>query len=251
MFRNVPAFPTISHQFLGFFFFWDFHRDDDEDDAGADSQKAKKGPKFPNPEIPPELPGGPGPAPRGVLARKVLAESDGKKAPWGRRGWKHFGAELRGSLLLLQRDPPEGPQEILGLPHALARPHPQYSKRPHVFLLQTSDRRQFLCQAQSGADLSRWVFGINVAAALSSSPPFPAAVGSRRRFERPILPSAPSRCPPVRPQKNTPQKNPKSPKKTPKSPLKYRKPHRNIPNPMETPNPPIPSCPRRPAAAPR
>ncbi|XP_068034069.1 PH and SEC7 domain-containing protein 4-like, partial [Anomalospiza imberbis] len=117
-------------------------------------------------------------------------------APWGRRGWKRFGAEVRGPLLVLRREPPEGPEEILGLPHALAQPHPKYSKRPHVFLLSTADRRQFLCQAQSAAELSLWVFGINVAAALSSSPPFPAAVGSRRRFVRPILPSAPSRCPP-------------------------------------------------------
>ncbi|XP_041327131.1 PH and SEC7 domain-containing protein 4-like [Pyrgilauda ruficollis] len=169
---------------------------DDEDEPGADSQKPKKAPKFPNPEIPPEFLGGSGPARRGVLARKVLAESDGKKAPWGRRGWKRFRAELRGSLLLLQRDPPEGPQEVLGLPHALARPHPTYSKRPNVFLLRAADRREFLCQAQSPQELSQWVFGINVAAALCSSPPFPAAVGSRRRFVRPILPSAPSRCPP-------------------------------------------------------
>ncbi|XP_074415275.1 PH and SEC7 domain-containing protein 4-like isoform X2 [Zonotrichia albicollis] len=171
---------------------------DDEDEP--DSQKTKKAPKFPNPEIPPEFLGGPGPARRGVLARKVLAESDGKKAPWGRRGWKRFRAELRGPLLALLRDPPEGPEELLGLPHAHARPHPQYSKRPHVFLLRTGDRREFLCQAQSAQELSQWVFGINVAAALCSAPPFPAAVGSRRRFVRPILPSAPSRCTPEQQQ---------------------------------------------------
>uniref|UniRef100_A0A8U8BTZ6 Uncharacterized protein n=1 Tax=Geospiza parvula TaxID=87175 RepID=A0A8U8BTZ6_GEOPR len=172
---------------------------DDEDEPGADSQKTKKAPKFPNPEIPPELLGELRPHPQ-VLARKVLAESDGKKAPWGRRGWKRFRAELRGPLLVLHRDPPEGPEEVLGLPHALAQPHPKYTKRPNVFLLRAGDRREFLCQAQSPLELSQWVFGINVAAALCSSPPFPAAVGSRRRFVRPILPSAPSRCPPEQQQ---------------------------------------------------
>ncbi|XP_058715480.1 PH and SEC7 domain-containing protein 4-like [Poecile atricapillus] len=160
---------------------------DDEDEA-----EPQNPPEFPNPGIPAELPGGPGPALRGVLARKVLTESDGKKAPWGRRGWKRFGAELRGSFLLLLRDPPEGPQEVLGLPHALAQPHPKYTKRPHVFLLCTGDRRQFLCQARSAGELQRWVGGINLAAALSSRPPLPAAIGSRRRFVRPVLPATPS-----------------------------------------------------------
>lgn len=44
-----------------------------------------------------------------------------------------------------------------------------------------------------------WISRINLVAALFSSPPFPAAVGSQRRFVRPILPAAPSRHPPVRP----------------------------------------------------
>ncbi|XP_027766164.1 PH and SEC7 domain-containing protein 4-like [Empidonax traillii] len=41
-----------------------------------------------------------------------------------------------------------------------------------------------------------WISRINLVAALFSSPPFPAAVGSQRRFVRPILPTAPSRSPP-------------------------------------------------------
>ncbi|KAM4883512.1 PH and SEC7 domain-containing protein 4-like [Sylvia borin] len=160
---------------------------DDEDEAPP------PGPEFPNPEIPA---GGPGPALGGLLNRKVLLESDGKKAPWGRRGWKRFRAELRGSVLLLLRDPPEGPREVLGLPHALAQPHPKYTKRPHVFLLRCGDRRQFLCQAQSGAELWRWVGAINLAAALCSGPPLPAAVGSRSAFVRPTVPLSPSCCGP-------------------------------------------------------
>ena len=50
---------------------------------------------------------------------------------------------------------------------------------------------------RSEADMTAWISRLNLAAALLSSPPFPAAVGSQRRFARPILPAAPSRCPPV------------------------------------------------------
>lgn len=52
--------------------------------------------------------------------------------------------------------------------------------------------------------MSSWISRINLAAALLSSPPFPAAVGSQRRFARPILPAAPSRSPPV--SRGDPQK---------------------------------------------
>ncbi|XP_062366695.1 PH and SEC7 domain-containing protein 4-like isoform X2 [Cinclus cinclus] len=150
-------------------------------------------PKFPDPGA---APGGAGPEPCGILSRKILRERHGKRAPWGRRGWRSFRAELRGPWLLFLRDPPGAPAEVLGLPHALALPHPEYGKRAHVFLLRTRERCEMLCQARSGAELSLWVRGINVAAALCSAPPLPAAVGSRPRFVRPVLPSAPSRCPP-------------------------------------------------------
>lgn len=39
--------------------------------------------------------------------------------------------------------------------------------------------------------MSSWVSRINLVAAMFSSPPFPAAVGSQRKFFRPILPTAP------------------------------------------------------------
>lgn len=40
-------------------------------------------------------------------------------------------------------------------------------------------------------EMNSWITRINLVAAMFSSPPFPAAVGSQRRFYRPILPSAP------------------------------------------------------------
>ncbi|XP_032084868.1 PH and SEC7 domain-containing protein 4-like isoform X2 [Thamnophis elegans] len=36
---------------------------------------------------------------QGLLARKVHAEADGKKTPWGKRGWKTFYAMLKGTVL--------------------------------------------------------------------------------------------------------------------------------------------------------
>ncbi|XP_014818263.1 PREDICTED: PH and SEC7 domain-containing protein 4-like, partial [Calidris pugnax] len=47
-----------------------------------------------------------------------------------------------------------------------------------------------------------WISRLNLVAALFSSPPFPAAVGSQRRFVRPILPAAPSRSPPEEQQRS-------------------------------------------------
>lgn len=145
---------------------------------------------------------------RGWLARKVLAEADGKKAPWGRRGWKPFQTVLKGTLLYFLKagpprrgseppgTPPAEAEEPLGVHHALAERASKYTKRPHVFRLQTADQRVLLFQAPSEEEMSSWISRINLAAALLSSPPFPAAVGSQRRFARPILPAAPSRSPP-------------------------------------------------------
>lgn len=41
-------------------------------------------------------------------------------------------------------------------------------------------------------EMSSWIVRINLAAATHSAPPFPAAVGSQRRFVRPILPIGPA-----------------------------------------------------------
>lgn len=41
-------------------------------------------------------------------------------------------------------------------------------------------------------EMSSWIARINLAAATHSAPPFPAAVGSQRRFVRPILPIGPA-----------------------------------------------------------
>lgn len=45
---------------------------------------------------------------------------------------------------------------------------------------------------RSKAEMNSWISRINLVSALHSSPPFPAAVGSQRRFFRPILPASQS-----------------------------------------------------------
>lgn len=47
--------------------------------------------------------------------------------------------------------------------------------------------------------MTSWIARINLAAATHSAPPFPAAVGSQRKFVRPILPVGPTQGSLVRP----------------------------------------------------
>uniref|UniRef100_A0A8C8S959 Pleckstrin and Sec7 domain containing 4 n=1 Tax=Pelusios castaneus TaxID=367368 RepID=A0A8C8S959_9SAUR len=134
---------------------------------------------------------------QGLLTRKVHAEADGKKTPWGKRGWKTFHTVLKGVVLYFLKDEsrPEAPggEEVIGVHHALAERASKYNKRPNVFCLQTADWRIFLFQAQNAEEMNSWISRINLVAAMFSSPPFPAAVGSQRKFIRPILPTAPCR----------------------------------------------------------
>ncbi|XP_030005365.1 PH and SEC7 domain-containing protein 1 isoform X2 [Sphaeramia orbicularis] len=132
----------------------------------------------------------------GFLQRKLHADIDGKRTPWGKRGWKIFNGVLRGMVLYLQKDDYRKEQqineEVVSVHHSLAEQAADYTKKPHVFRLQTADWRVFLFQASSKAEMLSWINRINLASALHSSPPFPAAVGSQRRFCRPILPASQS-----------------------------------------------------------
>ncbi|XP_041666930.1 PH and SEC7 domain-containing protein 2 [Cheilinus undulatus] len=133
---------------------------------------------------------------QGFLQRKILADIDGKRTPWGKRGWKTYFGVLRGMVLYLQKDDYRKDQmtneEVVSVHHSLAEPAADYTKKPHVFRLQTADWRVFLFQASSKAEMNSWISRINLVCALHSSPPFPAAVGSQRRFCRPILPASQS-----------------------------------------------------------
>ncbi|XP_011480068.1 PH and SEC7 domain-containing protein 4 [Oryzias latipes] len=131
---------------------------------------------------------------QGFLKRKLHADIDGKRTPWGKRGWKAFYGVLKGMVLYLQKgqDNSRGDdnafEEVVSVHHSLAEQAADYSKSPHVFRLQTADWRVFLFKASSTVEMNSWISRINLVSALHSSPPFPAAVGSQRRFCRPILP---------------------------------------------------------------
>ncbi|XP_034454012.1 PH and SEC7 domain-containing protein 2 [Hippoglossus hippoglossus] len=137
----------------------------------------------------------------GVLTRKSHADMDGKRTPRGRRGWKKFYAVLRGMILYLQKDEYKPDADIsevdlknaVRIHHSLATRATDYSKRANVLKLKTSDWRVYLLQAPSEEEMMSWIFRINLVAALFSAPAFPAAIGSMKKFCRPILPSSSTR----------------------------------------------------------
>ncbi|KAK2921565.1 hypothetical protein Q8A73_001050 [Channa argus] len=134
----------------------------------------------------------------GFLVRKVHADPDGKRTPRGKRGWKSFYAMLKGLVLYLQKDEYRAERELMeedvknavSIHHSLAMRAADYSKRPNVFYLRTADWRVFMFQAPNAEQMQSWITRINVVAAMFSAPPFPAAIGSQKRFSRPLLPGS-------------------------------------------------------------
>uniref|UniRef100_A0A3Q3VWJ2 PH domain-containing protein n=1 Tax=Mola mola TaxID=94237 RepID=A0A3Q3VWJ2_MOLML len=136
----------------------------------------------------------------GFLVRKVHADSDGKR-PRGKRGWKTFYAILKGLILYLQKQGEYRPDKQLSeedlknavsIHHSLAMKASDYSKRPNVFYLRTADWRVYLFQANA-EQMQSWITRINTVAAMFSAPPFPAAIGSQKKFSRPLLPGTTSK----------------------------------------------------------
>uniref|UniRef100_UPI00398EBBEC PH and SEC7 domain-containing protein 2-like isoform X2 n=1 Tax=Pristiophorus japonicus TaxID=55135 RepID=UPI00398EBBEC len=134
----------------------------------------------------------------GVLNRKTHADMDGKRTPRGRRGWKKFYAVLKGTILYLQKDEYKLDRDLsevdlknaIRIHHALATKASDYSKRPNVLKLKTADWRVFLFQAPSEEEMHSWILRINLVTAIFSAPSFPAAIGSLKKFSRPLLPSS-------------------------------------------------------------
>uniref|UniRef100_A0A8C6XV29 Pleckstrin and Sec7 domain containing n=1 Tax=Naja naja TaxID=35670 RepID=A0A8C6XV29_NAJNA len=137
----------------------------------------------------------------GLLVRKSHAEPDCKKTPRGKRGWKTFHGILKGMILYLQKEEYKPGQSLaeedlknaISIHHSLATQASDYNKRPNVFYLRTADWRVFLFQAQNTEQMHSWITRINVVAAMFSAPPFPAAIGSQKKFIRPLLPSSSTR----------------------------------------------------------
>uniref|UniRef100_A0A8C5HVT5 PH and SEC7 domain-containing protein 2-like n=1 Tax=Gouania willdenowi TaxID=441366 RepID=A0A8C5HVT5_GOUWI len=137
----------------------------------------------------------------GFLVRKVHADSDGKRTPRGKRGWKTFYAILKGLILYLQKGEyrpdkqlsDEDLKNAVSIHHSLAMKASDYSKRANVFYLRTADWRVYLFQAPNAEQMQSWITRINTVAAMFSSPPFPAAIGSQKKFSRPLLPGSSSK----------------------------------------------------------
>nr|XP_023676112.1 PH and SEC7 domain-containing protein 1-like [Paramormyrops kingsleyae] len=137
----------------------------------------------------------------GFLVRKVHADSDGKRTPRGKRGWKTFYAVLKGLILYMQKGElrpekqlsDEDLKNAVSIHHSLAMRAADYSKRPNVFYLRTADWRLYLFQAPNAEQMQSWITRINTVAAMFSAPPFPAAIGSQKKFSRPLLPGSTSK----------------------------------------------------------
>lgn len=74
--------------------------------------------------------------------------------------------------------------------HALATKAADYTKKQHVFRLHTADQSEYLFQTSDSKELQSWIDTINYVCASFSAPPLEGAVGSQKRFQRPLLPSS-------------------------------------------------------------
>ncbi|XP_039749380.1 PH and SEC7 domain-containing protein isoform X5 [Pararge aegeria] len=133
---------------------------------------------------------------KGYVMRKCCFDANGKKTPFGRRGWKMFYCTLRDLVLYLHKDEhgfrrsqmSDNLHNAIRIHHALATKATDYTKKQHVFRLQTADQAEYLFQTSDSKELCSWVETINFVCAAYSAPPLAGAVGSQRKFQRPLLP---------------------------------------------------------------
>ncbi|XP_076054271.1 uncharacterized protein LOC143032905 isoform X6 [Oratosquilla oratoria] len=133
---------------------------------------------------------------KGYIMRKCCTDPNGKRTAFGKRSWKMFYCVVQDLVLYLHKDEQgarRGPQYQLGhnairLHHALATRATDYNKKEHVFRLETADQAEYLLQTSDSKELQAWIDTINYVAASLSAPPLPGAVGSQKKFQRPLLP---------------------------------------------------------------
>ncbi|XP_050088519.1 PH and SEC7 domain-containing protein-like isoform X2 [Anopheles aquasalis] len=137
---------------------------------------------------------------KGYVSRKWCYDENRKKIPFGRRSWKMVYLTLSKLILYLHKN--EQSFEISPVPtpvtvqfrncirihHALATCASDYTKKQHVFRLQTADQAEFLVQTGDSKELQSWVDNINYVSAAYSSPPMEGGVGSQQHFQRTRLP---------------------------------------------------------------
>lgn len=74
--------------------------------------------------------------------------------------------------------------------HALATRATDYTKKQHVFRLQTAEQSEYLFQTSDPKELQSWIDTINYVCASFSAPPLEGGVGSQKRYQRPLLPTS-------------------------------------------------------------
>ncbi|XP_065355165.1 PH and SEC7 domain-containing protein isoform X3 [Calliphora vicina] len=135
---------------------------------------------------------------KGYVMRKCCYDVNYKKTPFGKRSWKMFYCTLRDLVLYLHKDEhgfrksqmSDNVHNAIRIHHALATKATDYTKKQHVFRLQTADQAEYLFQTSDSKELQSWVETINFVCAAYSAPPLEGGVGSQKRFQRPLLPSS-------------------------------------------------------------
>ncbi|VDD88070.1 unnamed protein product, partial [Enterobius vermicularis] len=137
----------------------------------------------------------------GWVVMKCVYDNDGKRTPFGRRGWHMRYARVRGMILYIHKDDNgfargryETYKNLVMLHHSVAERPKDYNKRQHVFRLRTANKGEYLFQTSDPGEVQKWIDSINYVAAAFSSPALPPSVSSDVSvFHRPLLPSVPSK----------------------------------------------------------
>ncbi|CAH0552778.1 unnamed protein product, partial [Brassicogethes aeneus] len=134
---------------------------------------------------------------KGYVMRKCCYEANAKRTPFHKRSWKMFYCTLRDLVLYLHKDENGFRKNQMGgdnlhnairIHHALATKASDYTKKQYVFRVQTADQAEYLFQTSDSKELQSWIDNINFVCASFSAPPLEAAVGSQKKFQRPLLP---------------------------------------------------------------
>ncbi|TMS38035.1 hypothetical protein L596_004849 [Steinernema carpocapsae] len=125
----------------------------------------------------------------GWVMRKAMYDSDGKKTPFGRRGWRMLYATIRGLVLYLHKNEKgfqngtfQAYNNCIMLHHSIAEVPQDYKKKQHVFRLRTANLGEYLFQTSSPAEVQKWVDAINYVSAAFSTPALSAPVSSKPEF---------------------------------------------------------------------
>lgn len=109
-----------------------------------------------------------------------------------------FYCTLRDLVLYLHKDEhgfrknqlSDNVHNAIRIHHALATKANDYTKKQHVFRLQTADQSEYLFQTSDSKELTSWIETINYVCAAFSAPPLEGGVGSQKRYQRPLLPAS-------------------------------------------------------------